>query len=68
MVEPGQLRPGDLLFIPGSEGSVDAPGHVGMAIGDGLLIVAPHDNATVRPERINQYWLDSLVIARREIP
>ncbi len=68
MVEPDQLRPGDLLFIPGSEGSVDAPGHVGMAIGDGLLIVAPHDNATVRLEHINQYWLDSLVVARREVP
>jgi len=67
MVEPDQLRPGDLLFIPGSEGSVEAPGHVGMAIGDGLLIVAPYSNATVRLEHINQYWLDNLVVARREV-
>ena len=66
MVEPDQLRPGDLLFIPGSEGSVEAPGHVGMVIGDGLLIVAPYSNATVRLEHIDQYWLDNLVVARRE--
>ncbi len=66
MVEPDQLRPGDLLFIPGAEGSVDAPGHVGMVLGDGLLIVAPYSNATVRLEHINQYWLDNLVVARRE--
>ncbi len=66
MVEPDQLRPGDLLFIPGSEGSVEAPAHVGMVIGDGLLIVAPHSNATVRLEHIDQYWLDNLVLARRE--
>ena len=35
------LRPGDLIFIPGSDGSVAAPGHVGMYVGDGMLIQAP---------------------------
>lgn len=34
------LLPGDLIFIPGSDGSMSDPGHVGMYIGDGLLIQA----------------------------
>src|SRR5262249_41683955 len=67
MVQPDQLRPGDLLFTPGSDGSLDAPGHVGMVISNRLLIVAPHSNASVRLERIDQYWLGNLVVARREV-
>jgi cell wall-associated NlpC family hydrolase len=33
-----QLQPGDLLFIPGSDGTPQGPGHVGMYLGDTLLI------------------------------
>ncbi|SNQ51389.1 putative secreted transglycosylase [Frankia canadensis] len=33
-------QPGDLLFTPGSDGTADAPGHVGMYIGDGRVIAA----------------------------
>jgi cell wall-associated NlpC family hydrolase len=33
-------QPGDLLFIPGSDGSVARPGHVGMYIGGGQVIDA----------------------------
>jgi cell wall-associated NlpC family hydrolase len=33
-------QPGDLLFIPGSDGTADAPGHVGMYVGNGRVIAA----------------------------
>ncbi|MCK9898851.1 glycoside hydrolase [Parafrankia colletiae] len=36
-VEP---QPGDLLFIPGSDGTALAPGHVGMYVGNGQVIAA----------------------------
>jgi cell wall-associated NlpC family hydrolase len=42
------LLPGDLIFIPGSDGSMSDPGHVGMYIGDGLLIQAPHTGDVVK--------------------
>jgi cell wall-associated NlpC family hydrolase len=31
-VPPSQIVPGDLVFIPGSDGSLAAPGHVGIYI------------------------------------
>jgi cell wall-associated NlpC family hydrolase len=40
--------PGDLVFVPGADGSASSPGHVGMYIGDGLLIEAPHTGAQIR--------------------
>jgi cell wall-associated NlpC family hydrolase len=33
-------QPGDLLFTPGTDGTADAPGHVGMYIGGGRVIAA----------------------------
>lgn len=33
--------PGDLVFFAGSDGTMTAPGHVGVVIGQGLVIVAP---------------------------
>ena len=59
-----QIQPGDLLFIPGSNGSPQHPGHVGIAIGDGLLIQAPHTGATVKITKISQ-WADQISIIRR---
>ncbi len=35
------LLPGDLVLTPGSDGSLAAPGHVGMYLGAGLVISAP---------------------------
>ena len=32
-----ELAPGDLLLIPGSDGTLAAPGHVGIYLGDGLV-------------------------------
>jgi cell wall-associated NlpC family hydrolase len=42
------VRPGDLIFIPGSDGTASNPGHVGMAIGSGLLVQAPGTGDTVK--------------------
>ncbi len=33
-------QPGDLLFIPGADGTPAAPGHVGMYVGNGRVIAA----------------------------
>lgn len=32
-----ELAPGDLVLIPGSDGTLAAPGHVGIYLGDGLV-------------------------------
>ena len=42
------LAPGDLVMIPGSTGSLAAPGHVGMYIGRGLVVNAPRTGDVVR--------------------
>jgi peptidoglycan DL-endopeptidase CwlO len=36
----GAISPGDLVLIPGAEGSLANPGHVGLYIGDGLVLSA----------------------------
>lgn len=43
----GTLMPGDLVFFI-TDGTADAPGHVGIYIGDGKMIDAPHTGAVVR--------------------
>lgn len=58
-----ELQPGDLLFIPGSNGTPQAPGHVGMYLGDNLLIQAPETGQVVKLSPISQ-WLDSIVAMR----
>lgn len=45
---PFLLRAGDLVFIPGSDGTMQAPGHVGMYIGTGLVIEAPQTGDLVK--------------------
>lgn len=39
-VSPGQVRPGDLVFFAGADGTPTSPGHVGLVIGGGLMIEA----------------------------
>jgi hypothetical protein len=34
------IRPGDLVLVPGSDGTLANPGHVGIYIGDGLVLSA----------------------------
>jgi cell wall-associated NlpC family hydrolase len=60
------LQPGDLLFIPGSDGTPAAPGHVGMYLGDKILIQAPESGQTVKLSSLNQ-WVGSLAAMRRII-
>jgi cell wall-associated NlpC family hydrolase len=59
------LRPGDLLFVPGADGTTEHPGHVGMYLGDGLVIEAPHTGATIKITPFQGYWQQSTVAIRR---
>ena len=53
--DPNALLPGDLVFIAGSDGSTTSPGHVGMYLGGGLLIDAPHTGAVVHILPLSSY-------------
>ncbi|MDL5160483.1 C40 family peptidase [Actinomycetospora termitidis] len=48
VTDPAQLQPGDLIFMPGANGSPASPGHVGMYIGNGQLINAPQTDDPVQ--------------------
>jgi cell wall-associated NlpC family hydrolase len=54
-VSRGQLRAGDAVFFTGSDGTRSAPGHVGIYIGGGRFIEAPHTGTTVRVSNLNGY-------------
>jgi cell wall-associated NlpC family hydrolase len=58
------LRPGDLLFIAGSDGSSSNPGHVGMYLGDGLVIQAPETGQDVELSPMSE-WTSAIVAMRR---
>lgn len=47
-VNADDLQAGDLVFFKGSTGSADAPGHVGMYIGDGKFLHAPQTGDVVK--------------------
>jgi peptidoglycan DL-endopeptidase CwlO len=49
-VPASQVQPGDLVFFAGSEGTVTAPGHVGIITGHGTMIDAPYTGQVVREE------------------
>ncbi len=51
-VAPGHEEPGDLVFFAGADGTSTSPGHVGLVIGNGLMIEA---YATGFPIRIAPY-------------
>jgi peptidoglycan DL-endopeptidase CwlO len=51
-ISPAQVRPGDLVFFAGADGTRTSPGHVGLVIGGGLMIEA---YATGFPIRIAPY-------------
>lgn len=63
-----QLQPGDLIFTMGSDPEGDLPGHVGMYIGDDLVIDAPHTGANVELSKFDGgYWNAEAVAFRRII-
>ncbi|HEY8982435.1 MAG TPA: C40 family peptidase [Streptomyces sp.] len=55
------LEPGDLVF---TEGTATVPEHVGMFIGGGLIINAPHTGDVVRIVTLAS-WRSSILAARR---
>lgn len=62
-VSVGALRPGDLLF---TEGAAERPEHVGMFIGHGLIINAPHTGDVVRIATLAS-WKPQILAARRVV-
>ncbi|WFE47700.1 NlpC/P60 family protein [Verrucosispora sp. WMMD1129] len=66
VTDPALLLPGDLILIPGSHGSMTNPRHVGMYLGDGLIIHAPRTGATVTIIRIDG-WANQIATIRRII-
>ena len=60
-----QLQPGDLLFAPGSDGTSANPGHVGMYIGQGLVLEAPQTGEPVQVNSLARYWSQHTVAIRR---
>ena len=51
-VSRGSLRPGDLVFF-------DGVGHVGMYVGGGRFIHAPHTGTSVQVTRLDEPWYRS---------
>lgn len=50
----GQLQPGDLVFYnPGEDGLPGLPGHVGIYLGNGMMLHAPHPGDVVRVAPVN---------------
>ncbi|HZT94880.1 MAG TPA: C40 family peptidase [Gaiellaceae bacterium] len=66
-VPPDKLQPGDLVFFTGSDGTRKAPGHVGIYLGDGYLIDAPHTGAFVQVDSFNEAWFANKYVGARRI-
>jgi len=60
-----QLQPGDLLFTPGPDGTPEDPGHVGMYLGQGLVIEAPQTGEDIMITPLAGYWAQQTVAIRR---
>jgi cell wall-associated NlpC family hydrolase len=59
------LRAGDLLFLSGASGSPEDPGHVGLYIGNGLIVQAPETGQDVQISTLSSWT--SLIVAMRQI-
>jgi cell wall-associated NlpC family hydrolase len=60
-VSKDQLEPGDLVFFNGL-------GHVGIYIGGGQMIHAPHTGDVVKISNINSGWYAATYVGARRIP
>jgi cell wall-associated NlpC family hydrolase len=58
-----QLQAGDLVFLPGSDGTAASPGHVGMYTGNGSIIDAPETGELVQIVPLST-WVSSIVAMR----
>ena len=61
-ISTSQLRPGDLLFYASDLSDWNTIHHVGMYVGNGQMIEAPHTGAQVRYASI---WRSDLIGAAR---
>ncbi len=62
-------KPGDLVFFDTIGAFNHDPSHVGMVVGNGKMIVAPHTGDVVKYEQMNTpYWRQRLVGVRRVTP
>jgi cell wall-associated NlpC family hydrolase len=48
-------QPGDLVFFTGADGSMSAPGHVGIYIGDNQMISAPQSGDVVKVSTVSTW-------------
>jgi cell wall-associated NlpC family hydrolase len=64
-VDPLHLVPGDLVFFADTPTAFSTIHHVGMYIGDGLMVEAPHTGAVVRTSSI---WRSTYAGAVRPAP
>jgi cell wall-associated NlpC family hydrolase len=51
----GVLVPGDLVLVPGDDGTLAAPGHVGIYIGDGLVLNAADQQDGIRVQSFGNF-------------
>jgi cell wall-associated NlpC family hydrolase len=58
------LRAGDLVFIPGADGTATSPGHVALFVGAGLVVEAPHTGDRVKLVSLQQ-WAPLITQLRR---
>jgi hypothetical protein len=61
------LKPGDLIFIPGGDGTMINPRHVGLYIGSGLIVQAPHTGDKVKISYLSG-WAKQIAAIRRIVP
>jgi hypothetical protein len=66
-VRPDRLEPGDLVFFTGSDGTREAPGHVGIYVGDGYIIDAPHTGSFVRIDRLDEQWFANRYVGAKRL-
>lgn len=59
-----KIQPGDLVFIPGANGTRARPGHVGLHLGNGLVIQAPRTGANVKITKLAE-WSPTVAAVRR---
>ncbi len=65
--DPADLRPGDLIFIPGGNGTRANPRHVGMYLGAGLIVQAPKTGDKIKISKLSS-WINQIAAIRRIVP
>jgi cell wall-associated NlpC family hydrolase len=51
----GGVVPGDLILVPGDDGTLAAPGHVGLYIGSGLVLNAADEADGIRVQTFEDF-------------